>query len=143
MSAEALRAVMRHSTCRGHQLLVQLAIAHLSDSRRGHYPRTTARQEDIAKAARMSLPRLKAVLPEMIAKGRLFIVEKGTGHTPHTYELPIRGVLKTSDLEVSEPIPLIREEPYTQTSRAEFQSAETPQNVIPITYVKPKRKRKA
>lgn len=132
MSAEALRAVMRHSTCRGPELLVQLALAHLSSSRHGYYPRTTAKQEEIAKEARMSLSRLKSVLRGMIAKGRLFIVEKGKGQEPNTYELPIRGVLKTDRLEVPEPIPLIREDPYTQTS-----CADVPPNVVQMpTYQK-------
>lgn len=151
MSAEALRAVMKHSTCRGPQLMVQLAIAHLSDSRNGWYPRTTAHQEVIAKAARMSLSRCKTVLAEMIAKGRLFISHKGKGQNAHTYELPIRPVLKAGEQAVLKPVPLNRDEPYTQNPCADSRCEETPSappvppNILPmpVTYSKPKRKHKA
>jgi len=155
MSAEALRAVMRHSTCRGPELLVQLAIAHLSDSRHGYYPRATAKQEEIAKQARMSLRRAKGVIASLLENGRLFIAERGKGQGPHTYELPIRGayreVSKADSQAVSGMTPVNREEPYTQNPCADSRCEETPSapavppNVLPmpVTYHKAKRKRKA
>jgi hypothetical protein len=114
--------------------MVQLALAHLSDSRNGYYPKTTAKQEDIAAAARMSLPRLKAVMAELLAKGRVFIAEKGAGQNPHTYELPIRGVLKTSEQEVSESIPLIREKPYAQNSCADLHCTESSATPVVVPF---------
>lgn len=109
---------MKHSTCKGPQLLVQLAIAHLSDSRHGWYPKTTAKQEKIAKVARLSLRRTKGIIAELISKGRLFIHKEGKGQDPHTYELPIREVSKLDRQAVSEMTPVIREDPYTQNTCA-------------------------
>lgn len=118
MSAEALRAVMKHSTACGPELLVQLAIAHLSDSRNGYYPKATAKYEDIAAAARMSVEHMRHILKRLVSSGRLSIVEKPHGQTPGTYELPIRGWSNRNGQGWSDSATLIREDPYTQNSCA-------------------------
>lgn len=141
MSAEALRAVMRHSTCRGPELMAQLAFAHLSKTRHGYYPRTTATQEALADAARMSLSRFKTVVASLIKNGRLFIAVKGK---PNTYELPIREVLKADDSMVLESVPSNREELIAQNPCADSQAVRDPK-ILPISvvYQKPRRRRKA
>lgn len=152
MSAEALRAVMKRSTCRGPELLVQLAIAHLSDSRSGHRPKTTAKQEEIAKVARMSLSRTRAVIASLVKHGRLFVADRGKVHEPNVYELPINGVfrdlLKADGLDLLKSGGLDRSEPYTQTSRADLHCTETPSapaldNIIPMRVTYSKKRRKA
>lgn len=157
MSAEALRAVMKRSTCRGPELLVQLAIAHLSNSRNGHRPKTTAKHEEIATVARMSVSRTRAIIALLIKNGRLFMIDRGKCHEPNVYELPIQGVfrdlLKADSLDLLESGSLNREDPYTQTSRADPRCEETPSapaippNILPMPPPQPvtyrKRRRKA
>ena len=148
MSAEALRAVMNHSTASGPEFVVQMALAHLSKDRHGWYPKTTAKHEDIAKAARMSPSNTRHTIKRLLDGGRLFIAQKAKGQTPATYELPIRECLKRNTLECLKPDTLIREDPIRKP-RAQESTAEGDPLAVPsqpsniIRYPKPKRARKS
>ncbi len=116
MSTDAVRAVLQRSPSTGAGRLVLVLLAHASQDR-GNYPHAAIGYRALAKQARLSLRRVKAIITELLDKGQLFLVQKGGGEECNTYEIP---VLKADTGGVSYTSPLLREEPKEQTTRADL-----------------------
>lgn len=143
MSAEAIRAVIDQSSVKGPHLLMLIMIADQSRDRTGYF-KSEVGYDALAKKNRISLRRAKEIVADLIKWKKLHLISQGGGGTANWYEIPVR---KLYGVPVRESAPVIREEPYTQPSRAgstaEGDTLAAPSQPSNIVQYPTKRKRRS